>query len=200
MGTALKPAHEPICLARKPLAEQTVVANVVKHGTGSLNIAASRVPVEGGGEGRWPANLMHDGSDEVLEAFEAYGERGGRSSVSGKEPSDASVGRVTGKRKRVAFAKHEDTGTAARFFYCAKASPADRNDAGSNPHPTVKPLELMGYLVRLVTPPGGLVLDPFTGSGSTGKAAVRLGHRFVGIEKDAAYAEIAKRRIGNASK
>lgn len=195
-GTALKPAHEPICVARKPLSESTVGANVKRHRTGALNIAASRVPLrEGlGTEGRWPANVVHDGSAEVLTAFDAFGDRGGASGLTGDEPSAASVGRVTGKRKRVAFTAYNDTGTAERFFYCAKASPSDRNDGGLNGHPTVKPTALMEYLVRLVTPPGGVVLDPFAGSGSTGKAAVRLGFRFVGIEIDAAFADLARRR------
>ena len=141
-------------------------------------------------------NVLHDGSAEVLEAFDRFGERGGLHSVTGHEPSAASTGTVTGKRKRVAFASHGDTGTAARFFYCAKASPSDRNDAGPNLHPTVKPTALMEYLVRLVTPPGGVVLDPFAGSGTTGKAACQLGAQFIGIEKDASYADLARRRIG----
>jgi hypothetical protein len=222
-GTALKPALEPITVARKPLAG-TVADNVVTHGTGALNIDGCRVdgvwapkgPQTGLGSvkffseggtpmvdksphnlGRWPANLIHDGSDEVVVLFPQ--------------------------------ADDGDTGSAARFFYCAKASKADRDDGlehlptatggeatgrqdgsdglnsprsgagrggGSrNIHPTVKPTDLMAYLVRLVTPPGGVVLDPFMGSGSTGRAAVREGFRFIGIEREAQYLEIARARI-----
>jgi len=212
-GTALKPALEPITVARKPLIG-TVAANVLAHGTGALNIDGCRVGSEkitttngkgfngsfeggtnnnGGAvrEGRWPANLIHDGSDEVLGLF----------------PSKA--------------------GSAARFFYCAKASKRDRDEGcegieakrgGSlnirtdnhnqangmdtgprrNHHPTVKPLALMRYLCRLVTPPGGTVLDPFMGSGSTGKAAVLEGFGFIGIEREAEHIEISKGRIAFA--
>ena len=177
-GTALKPALEPITVARKPLSENTVAANVLKHGTGGINIDESRI----GGEGRFPANLIHDGGDEVVDVLK----------------------------------------DAARFFYCPKASKKDREEglegfeekksgamAGKeyredrptnhpfrkNNHPTVKPTELMRYLVRLVTPKGGTVLDPFMGSGSTGKAAVSDGFDFVGIEIDPDYLAIAKERI-----
>ena len=227
-GTALKPAWEPICLARKPLAG-TVAANVLAHGTGALNIDGCRIGVSdaayarnhsgdrghagtrsadevgatdlrpGGGsasnQGRWPPNLIHDGSDEVLAAFPR--DAGAASRVSGTEPSAASVGRVTGERSRVAGVYHADSGSAARFFYCAKADRADRNDGGAdNTHPTVKPTDLMRYLCRLVTPPGGTVLDPFMGSGSTLKAAELEGFDAIGIELSPEYAEIAKWRIG----
>ena len=226
-GTALKPAHEPIVLARKPL-DGTVANNVLTHGVGGINIDGCRVG-EGTGEtktvqypdirgnnynnasgtveytvtsqGRFPANFIHDGSDEVLELF----------------PTD------------------KPNQSAARFFYCAKASKKDRNegldgfeekqttggggltadfrDDGSletasaggkygsikakqtNHHPTVKPTDLMRYLCRLITPPEGIVLDPFTGSGSTGKAATLEGFTFIGIEQLAEYAEIANARI-----
>jgi site-specific DNA-methyltransferase (adenine-specific) len=178
-GTALKPALEPITVARKPF-KGTVAANVLEHGTGAINVDGCRVAgsvprtVQGqsarAGEvygadqrelrefephaaGRWPANLIHDGSDEPCALL-----------------SDA-----------------------ARFFYCAKASKADRGEG--NGHPTVKPTDLMRYLCRLVTPPGGAVLDPFMGSGSTGKAAVLEGFRFIGIEREAEYLEIARGRI-----
>ena len=168
------------------------------------------------------------GRDEVVAQFPA--QAGASAPVKGTEASRASVGRVTGERERVAGAFHGDTGSAARFFYCAKASKADR-DAGlehieatervngnkwtdqdyrvangersegresgprKNHHPTVKPTDLMAYLCRLVTPPGGVVLDPFMGSGSTGKAAVREGFQFVGIEREAEYLRIARERI-----
>lgn len=217
-GTALKPALEPITMARKPFAS-TVAANVLAHGTGGLNIDGCRVegtpaptrfdPAKHGHEGwrmnatgaecaanasplgRWPANLIHDGSDEVLAAFPA--QAGASAPVKGTEASRASVGRVTGERERVAGAFHGDTGSAARFFYCAKTSKKDRGEG--NVHPTVKPTDLMAYLCRLVTPPGGAVLDPFMGSGSTGKAAVREGFRFIGIEREADYLRIATARI-----
>ena len=225
-GTALKPAHEPIVLARKPLIG-TVATNVIIHGTGALNIDGSRVG-SGTGEtktvnhpdirgnnfnnangsveytvtdqGRWPANFIHDGSDEVVELLE----------------------------------------DAARFFYCAKASKKDRNEGlddfvgqevgtkgnglartcascgastlqgcecpdrtyvnptRANHHPTVKPTDLMRYLVRMITPPNGTVLDPFMGSGSTGKAAVLERFSFIGIDQSADYLEIATARIKHA--
>jgi DNA modification methylase len=231
-GTALKPALEPITVARKPLVG-TVAANVLEHGTGAINVDGCRVegvppsvpqPVfnsptgrtygmktgEGrngtmsAAAGRWPANLIHDGNEEPAELL----------------------------------------GDAARFFYCAKASKRDRDEgcegfekvvAGvgdvdkasgrdptkpgnqygtgsrkrveiglpptiprANHHPTVKPTDLMRYLCRLVTPPSGVVLDPFMGSGSTGKAAVMEGFNFIGIEREADYIEIARARIDAA--
>ena len=252
-GTALKPAFEPILLARKPLIG-TVAENLQAHRTGALNIDASRVPGAGGTGvwgssnetvdnkrmfnaspemdayrseahklGRWPANVLHDGSDEVVAAFPQSA--GAQGDVRGNEPSEPlgenTYGRMAG---RVPFAVRGDSGSAARFFWCPKASRRDRNDGLSgmpqkavnwssgeqapgtfqssntdraleNHHPTVKPTELMQYLVRLVTPQAGVVLDPFMGSGSTGKACVREQMSFVGIEIDPAYIEIAKRRI-----
>jgi site-specific DNA-methyltransferase (adenine-specific) len=225
-GTALKPAYEPIIVARKPL-RGTVAGNVLQWGTGGINVDGCRIdgepwkPVTATGlgsvkfftegdtpeiekhphaPGRWPANFIHDGSEEVTGLL----------------------------------------GDAARFFYCAKASKRDRDEGcegmeerhnkGSgthgngtastrlgnateraagithvelqkvrNHHPTVKPTDLMRYLCRLVTPPDGLVLDPFTGSGSTGKAAMLEGFRFVGCELSAEYIEIARARIGHAA-
>jgi site-specific DNA-methyltransferase (adenine-specific) len=187
-GTALKPAHEPICMARKPPVG-TVAANVLRYGTGAINVDGCRVGTDtargdrysgkgasatgGRGvihfgirtepwdvpEGRWPANVLHDGSDDATEGLR----------------------------------------DAARYFYTAKASGEDRDemlgDVPKNVHPTVKPTDLMRYLVRMVTPPGGLVLDPFTGSGSTGRAAMLEGVRFVGCELSLEYAEIARARI-----
>ena len=222
-GTALKPALEPITVARKPLSG-TVADNVMRYGTGAINIDGCRVASDGSHKvkqivtkktnvsgdtrtgkalgmygagssfmptnhdgGRWPANLIHDGSDEVTGLF----------------PSDE-----------------------GRFFYCAKASKRDRDEGltlpprqyshdgrakpienayqrnestARNNHPTVKPTDLMRYLCRLVTPPGGVVLDPFMGSGSTGKAAALEGFRFVGIERDPAYIKIARQRIESVS-
>lgn len=217
-GTALKPAHEPIVLSRKPLAG-TVAANVLAWGVGALNIDASRV----GGD-RWPANILHDGSDEVIAAFpDAGGQQGDLSGQSEGRVSRGVYGDMP--RAREHAARIELDKSAARFFYCAKASKADRDEGlegfvpattsdgpavaadnayqrgkteRANIHPTVKPTALMRYLCRLVTPPGGLVLDPFAGSGSTGKAAHLEGFQFIGFEQSAEYAAIAAARIGPA--
>ena len=189
-GTALKPACEFFTLCRKPLSEKTVAANVLKWGTGGINIDGCRVGTEEieTATGRFPANLIHDGSQEVLELF--------------PETKPSRVGKPRGTKKKGLFAnsefnkvgqEHNDSGSAARFFYCPKASKKDRNEG--NNHPTVKPTALMAYLCRLITPTGGVVLDPYMGSGSTGKAAVREGFSFVGIELDPDYYEICKARI-----
>ena len=190
-GTALKPAWEPVVVARKPL-EGTVAANVLKHGTGAINIDGCRVGDEGGSKtivgrnanetvhafgnglgarggqivrpedlGRFPANIIHDGSDEVIAAF----------------PNDGDI-------------------SAARFFYSAKASAAERR--GSK-HPTVKPVALMAYLVRLVTRRGGTVLDPFAGSGTTGEAAYIEGVNAILCEQSAEYVADIQRRIDAVS-
>jgi DNA modification methylase len=224
-GTALKPALEPITVARKPF-KGTVAANVLEHGTGAINIDGCRVGTSRGvpaslskskssntygfgatsghereldpNIGRWPANLIHDGSDEVVGLFPqsnsatpsangCYGEGKGQGGP-GNGGFGAGLNSATPNRAPIG-----DTGSAARFFYCAKASKADRNEG--NTHPTVKPTDLMRYLCRLVTPPGGIVLDPFMGSGSTGKAAMLDGFRFIGIEREAEYLEIAKQRM-----
>lgn len=251
-GTALKPALEPITVARKPLVG-TVAANVQTHGTGALNIDGCRIegvkgvpasprraeqgtaygdlsndPGSGSGwnpnVGRWPANLIHDGSEEVLAGFPqaggGFGKRGGNK-------NSTSYGFAEGSMETVGYG---NSGSAARFFYCPKASKADRDEGcdalllkrtaklggadndredldpvserfrtapSRNNHPTVKPTDLMRYLCRLVTPPGGVVLDPFMGSGSTGKAATLEGFAFIGIEREAEYLEIARARIGN---
>jgi site-specific DNA-methyltransferase (adenine-specific) len=221
-GTALKPALEPITMARKPLAG-TVAACVLQHGTGALNV--DRCRVEGvppsvpqpsfnsptgriygmkAGEGRngemsqatgrWPANLIHDGSDEVVGLFPANA--GAFAPVRDTEPSKPAKN-TYGEYARGGGAFHNDTGSAARFFYTAKAAKSDRDDG--NTHPTVKPTDLMRYLCRLVTPPGGIVLDPFMGSGSTGKAAMLEGFEFIGIEREASYHAIAEQRIGRAA-
>jgi len=244
-GTALKPAHEPMVLARKPL-EGTVANNVLTYGVGGLNIDGSRVGTDdnlgrevyqtqswkntstaGVGSvnddwkmGRFPANFIHDGSDEVVALFPdtktgiaKRGNSGGNNfgSDTPKPPLD-DIG-------------YADSGSAARFFYCAKASKRDRNEGldgfeakrdhdgradggvgGDNPrnrtnnaklnhHPTVKPTSLMQYLIRLVTPRNGIVLDPFMGSGSTGKACAYEGFDFIGIDQSAEYVEIAQARI-----
>ena len=280
-GTALKPAWEPIVMARKPLIG-TVPQNLAAHGVGALNIADCRVGDEvrhaaftslkpshgnrlgapGTAElrrgtqgdpkeyvGRWPANIIHDGSDDVLAAFpQARGQIADASSSSEKrktqnvygamrrgngrdgEPSaDSSNEGAVGFKMKPGM-RRGDTGSAARFFYCAKASKSDRDDGLSefapvarangnkwtdqdyrvargerppsaesgprkNTHPTVKPTELMRYLCRLVTPPGGTVLDPFMGSGSTGRGAVLEGFNFIGIEMSAEYFDLADARI-----
>jgi site-specific DNA-methyltransferase (adenine-specific) len=176
-------------------------------------------------KGRWPANLIHDGSDEVMEAFAAFGEKktGGPGVTKRNDNSPVYSGPASSAdRETVGYA---DTGTAARFFYCAKASKADR-DAGlegmpkqyaardngfsdklsdtkeprANTHPTVKPTALMRYLCRLITPPGGTILDPFMGSGSTGRGALLEGFSFVGIEMSPDYIAIAEKRIADAAR
>lgn len=211
-GTALKPAHEPICVARKPLVG-TVAANVLAHGTGALNIDGCRVgdevlPAMTAGQakigafergvmvtpervGRWPANIIHDGSDEVLAAFPAA--PGAKAPVTGTEASGKTANAYGEYEGRAASDQRDGGGTAARFFYCAKASKADRGEG--NTHPTVKPNALMRYLCKLVTPPGGLVLDPFLGSGSTALAAHQEGFRFYGCDLDPAHVAIAARRF-----
>ena len=144
--------------------------------------------------GRWPANLIHDGSEEVLAAFPVTGPSSDRPRHNAEFKSVAK-GRDL---PHTAFGHNDNGGSVARFFYCAKASKSDRG-TGNN-HPTVKPTELMRYLVRLVTQPGGTVLDPFTGSGSTGKAAVLEGFEFIGIEREAEYVAIAEARIMEAQR
>lgn len=146
--------------------------------------------------GRWPANVVHDGSGEVLEAFAAFGERKGGGRVKGTEPSavtDVVYGKFNG---RVPYEPIGDSGSAARFFYCAKASKSERGEG--NTHPTVKPIALCEWLVRLVCPAGGLVLDPFGGSGTTGIAAMAEGRQCLLIEKEPAYAAIARKRVAEA--
>jgi site-specific DNA-methyltransferase (adenine-specific) len=247
-GTALKPAWEPIILARKPI-KGTVVDNVLRYGTGALNIDGCRVkgqphhnygrtcsggmftgksdtPINTPDEGRFPANIIHDGSDEVLGLFPI---------TSSTKPHSGNGNKLDTREqgwgfKRMPCSLSDNGGSAARFFYCAKASKKDRDEgcggleekmvgmsngaqihgeeydkgkgiglnvvkAMKNHHPTVKPVALMRYICRLVTPPGGIVLDPFMGSGSTGKAALLEGFKFIGIELEKEYVEIAKRRI-----
>ena len=230
----LKPAWEPIIIARKPIDKGlTIAENVVKWGTGGINVDGCRVGVpikhEPGGlhrgskttvgsftgttnfeqepHGRFPANLIHDGSEEVTELFP-------NSKSKGHSVWSSSGFKGTGGKKQ----EEDNGGSAARFFYCAKASKQDRDEGlesfGSqssgvgalrdngrtslprhNGHPTVKPTKLMAYLCRLVTPPGGLVLDPFAGSGSTGKACKAEGFKFLGIEMNEEYCKIARARI-----
>ena len=220
-GTALKPALEPITVARKPLVG-TVAANVLAHGTGALNIDGCRVGTtddtgrtrttalgrmnddawrpkpqhsESHDLGRWPANLIHDGSDEVLHAFPQAPGQMAKASTSDTQRAGQNTYGVMARGSNGAEPRG-DTGSAARFFYCAKASRSDRG--AENTHPTVKPTDLMRYLCRLVTPPGGVVLDPFMGSGSTGKAAVLEGFQFIGCEMSPEYMAIAQARIAAA--
>ena len=186
-GTALKPSHEPIVMARKPF-KGTVAKNVLEHGTGAININECRV----GDQSRFPANVMHDGSEVVLNMFPH--------TKSGKMKQHIEGGKynVYGKMYPRDVETIGDEGSASRFFYCAKASKKDREE--NNNHPTVKPTKLMRYLCRLVTPKGGIVLDPFMGSGSTGKAAVMSGYKFVGVEMNEEYFDIACARIEAAHK
>ena len=251
-GTALKPALEPITVARKPLSG-TVADNVMRYGTGAINVDGCRVGTKevllrnsngvrsgnslncsadgslqtpgiyGSKSGRWPANLIHDGSDEVVGLFpDSNGSGSARMLNRGERTNETGWGMQDAKGQL----RDAGTGSAARFFYCAKASKRDRDEGltlpprqyshdgrakpienayqrnestARNNHPTVKPTDLMRYLCRLVTPPGGVVLDPFMGSGSTGKAAALEGFRFVGIERDPAYMEIARQRIAAVS-
>lgn len=239
-GTALKPAHEPIVVARKPF-KGTVFLNVKTYGVGALNIDACRVSTTdtlriGSGAipcrhsenkarsrqnetsadkryhkngntnfallpgersnalGRWPANLIHDGSDEVIEIFPV--EAGASAPVKGTEPSSVTKAIYGQINRRMPGSFHNDKGSAARFFYCAKASKSERGEG--NTHPTVKPLTLIRYLVKLITPKGGRVLDHFVGSGTTGVACAMDGFDFVGCELLAPHADIARRRIANA--
>lgn len=224
LGTALKPATELICLARKPLSEKSVAANVLRWGTGAININRCRVgdevryaaytslaPCHGNklgdadtaaarrvtqGEvqtyvGRWPANLIHDGSDEVADAFpDSAGQQG---IVTGNEPSSpfANIYGDMPNRAGSAIPRH-DSGSAARFFYSAKAGPLDR--LGST-HATIKPVDLMRWLCRLVTPPGGHILEPFAGSGTTGIAAMAEQMSCTMIEMEADHVADIERKL-----
>ena len=255
-GTALKPAHEPIVMARKPF-NTSVAENVLTHGTGGINIDECRVGTEtitqhgrkkkeGTGwknhwhnevekgkswEGRFPANIIHDGSEEVLEVFPET--TSGKMSSKHTRHTDESPHGIYGKFdiNHPLGETYGDTGSAARFFYCAKASKAERNmglddfedvvggsmesnvqnkmglgraslkrekkpiQKTKNNHPTVKPIKLMEYLVRLVTPKEGIVLEPFAGSGTTLIACKQQGFNYIGIEKEQEYCDIAESRL-----
>jgi DNA modification methylase len=252
-GTALKPANEPIVLARKPLDKGlTVAQNVLKWGTGALNIDGTRIGtsdnLNGGAysnnrevstnevygeykrmqpeqftqpQGRWPANVIFDES-----AAEMLDGQSGRLAGGGKTKVKTETMQMFGMKGHVNV-DYPDSGGASRFFYVAKTSKRERNAGlealealeaqstgwsgesmplrqdgterkmprNQNHHPTVKPIKLMEYLIKLITPPNGTILDPFMGSGSTGCAAKKLGFKFIGIERDAEYFEIAKKRI-----
>jgi len=184
-GTALKPALEPITVARKPLIG-TVAENVLAHGTGAINVDGCRVDAEGGRPLR-----MLDAKHTDNNAYQ--GRMDGSLSGGSKAVGETTLGRWPANLIHDGEAAADLLGDAARFFYCAKASKSDRGS--DNVHPTVKPTDLMRYLCRLVTPPNGVVLDPFMGSGSTGKAAVLEGFRFIGIERETEYFKIAEARI-----
>jgi len=220
-GTALKPAWEPIILARKPLSEPNVAANVLKHGTGALNIDGSRIKtneqlqgstvrndIRGGrfaaghtpnpGDiadyaqsplGRWPANVLLD-----VEAARLLDEQSGVL-TSGKPAGVKTGGQANAYgyyRGGIPITGFGDSGGASRFFYCAKA---DREDRDGSTHPTVKPVDLMKWLLRLVVPPRGLVLDPFMGSGTTVYAARELGFRVIAIDRERAYCDDSVKRL-----
>ena len=229
-GTALKPAFEPVVVARKPLIG-TVAANVLEWGTGAINIDGTRI---GGESGRWPANVMLDEYTAQLLDEQSGVSKSPETVVRGvsrNSSQGASNGGTQGGYNfggGVTVRGHGDSGGASRFFYVAKASKRDRNEGldelpeqrhadrektdgigGDNPrnrsnktrqnfHPTVKPTDLMRQLIRLVTPPGGTVLDPFTGSGSTGKAAILENFNFIGCELTADYLPIIKGRLEHA--
>jgi len=234
-GTALKPAFEPIIVARKPLSSKTVAANVLAHGTGAINIDGARVGASGGGTvcghrdaagrclghanagrstsgetihgpesapgGRWPANVILDEEAGLLLDKQTGILTSGNAVVgtgAGARKGQTYSGPSTGLIASV----YADSGGASRFFYCAKVSKSERNAGltNINIHPTVKPIALMRYLTKLVTPPGGIVLDPFMGSGSTGVACVKEKFSFIGIEKEKEYLEIAKARIRHSMK
>lgn len=228
-GTALKPANEPICLARKPLSESTIAKNVLKHGTGGLNIDGSRIESDGdhkrpfqptnnerevfgkqtgfmptNAEGRFPSNVIFDedaakvldGQTGILRSgARKAGQKSGFQSeyVGGKATTFNNACEASEGGASRFFKVVEQDIEACRFLYQAKASKSDRGEG--NTHPTVKPIKLMEYLIKLVTPEGGVVLDPFMGSGTTGVAAVRNGFQFRGIELDEKYFYIAQARI-----
>ena len=233
-GTALKPAHEPIVMARKPF-KKTVSANMTNHGTGAINIDSCRIPTdEPSADGRWPANIIHDGSDVVVSAFpDAKGQQGDLKETGRSRISQGRYGDMPPPKAHVA--RVESDKSAARFFYCAKVTKKERDEglerfisisasemtggrkdgsvgindprAGAgrtngakNNHPTVKPISLMSYLCRLITPQGGTVLDPWMGSGSTGRAAIEEGFSFIGIDMNPDYVTIASARIAHSFK
>lgn len=189
--TALKPAHEPIVVARKPLSEKTVAENVLKWGTGGINIDGCRIETYVQPYGRFPANIILDEeSGEMLDEQSGI-LKSGDNCIRTKVGSFLEHGGL-GKAGDVQRT-YGDSGGASRFFYCAKASKKERGE--DNNHPTVKPIALMKYLARLITPPEGLMLDPFAGSGTTLVASKLEGFFFIGIEKELKYVEIAQKRI-----
>ena len=194
IGTALKPAHEPIVMARKPF-NGTVAKNVLEYGTGGINIDKCRVGSEER-EGRFPANIIFDEeAGKVLD--EQSGTKGGnnKGAYTYKDKEYQVEGFINNVKPN-SPSNYGDTGGASRFFYCPKVSRKERNIGDmANNHPTVKPISLMKYLVTLVTPKGGKVLDPFNGSGSTGMAVKEFGGEYTGIDLDPHYIEISTKRI-----
>ena len=217
-GTALKPAHEPIVMARKPLSEKTIVNNVLKHGTGGINIDESRIPVNMDNEGRFPANIIL--SEEAAENLDQHtGERAQGHWSKTKTKGFGKFG--NGESTYEGVGKKSEKGGASRYFYVVKPSKKEKefgmmgedkvlnrvNSGGiendpkwaptvrKNNHPTVKPIKLMEYLIKLVTPVGGTTLDPFMGSGTTGIAALTNGFNFIGIEMGEEYMDISQQRI-----
>lgn len=230
-GTALKPAHEPICMARKPLAEKSITENVLKYKTGAININDCRVefineddyneatiknqhadfgtkpmtnnvvygdysmvePKNYKPTGRYPANIIHDGSDEVVNEFPITKSGYNKSSYKNTRNDDGIINKTFESND----GGYGDVGSASRFFYCPKAGPSERkfDSDNKNTHPTVKPIKLMRYLVRLVTPKNGVVLDPFMGSGTTGVACKADGFDFIGMEMNDDYFDIANKRM-----
>ena len=184
-GTALKPAYEPIVLARKPLVG-TVAANVQQHDTGALNIDGCLINTVGDEDDRWPANLILDGEGASLLDTQA-GDNRSRFFYTAKSSRSEREAGLEG------FAPERRSDGRAKDI----ENPRLRTSTRRNDHPTVKPIDLMRYLCRLITPPGGLVLDPFCGSGSTGMAALDEGFRFIGVDLDAHYAELANARISH---
>ena len=233
-GTALKPANEPIVVARKPLSEKTIAENMMKWGTGGINIDGCRIEINpedfeayvrkeksfykarqgkniyGGNslfesktkhanrietKGRFPANVILDEeAGKMLDGQSGIKKGNGKQTVSFHKPSKNNC--MSGDNLgHTTIANIGDSGGASRFFYCAKASKKERGDSK---HPTVKPLSLMRYLCRLITPPEGIVLDPFAGSGTTLEAAILEGFNVVGIEKEHDYIPDIRRRIERA--
>lgn len=225
-GTALKPAHEPIVMARKPLSEKTVADNVLKWNTGGINIDDSRIPTDW--ENEYPESWFKSGKGKTItwngENYKTEMTVADRLNKNGRFPANVILDEETGKLldgqsgitksakvKNVKEAydgesntgfirgistpdnQYDDSGGASRFFYCAKASKKERSEG--NNHPTVKPIKLMEYLIRLVTPPNGTVLDPFAGSGTTLLAAKNLGFNYIGFEKEEEYIEIINKRL-----
>lgn len=221
LGTALKPAYEPVMVARKPLIG-TVAANVLRYGTGAINVDAGRVACEPitttngtalgrisddswdatklkGTEfnshpaGRFPANFIHDGSDEVVALFPESVSTGGAGEASANFTSAKGIYGTFAPMQRANAGGLGDSGSAARFFYCAKASGDDRGEG--NTHPTVKPIDLMMYLVKLVTPEGATVIEPYCGSGTTAAACYRLHRKCIAIEREPEYFRMAIERM-----
>ena len=196
-GTGLKPCYEPILLAQKPISEKNIVENFRKHGVGGINIEKSRLD-----SGRWPGNVLHDGSQQVEELFAQFGERGnGWSRNYGVEDYQGRQygGGVFGGGGYIGETTYCDSGTASRFFYSTKSSVKEKthDKKVKNDHPTVKNLELMKYLINLITPQDGVVFDPFSGSGTTLVAAKQLGISSMGVEISKEYCEIIKNRLEN---